>query len=94
MRLANYDMPMRKGVDRLLLTFTVGARVQIACREFLEDFKKTCDHDPFIPEQIPHAGTTAEIRALLYHRLGDEFYWLKDVPGVWPEQCLSIKLPD
>jgi hypothetical protein len=81
-------------VDRLTLTFTVGARVQIACREFLEDFKKTCDQNPFIPEQISYAGTTAEVRALLYHRPGDELYWLKDVPGVWPVQCLSIASSD
>jgi hypothetical protein len=75
--------------------FPVGTKVRIADRGFLEDFKKTWQyHNPLIPEQFLYAGTIAEVRALGYYFGGDELYWLKGVPGVWHEQCLSIESSD
>jgi hypothetical protein len=29
-----------------------------------------------------------------YYHGGDELYWLKEVPGVWHEQCLRIETSD
>jgi len=75
--------------------FPVGTRVRIASRAFLEEFKNTWKyHNPLILEQLRYAGTTAEVEKLGYYHGGDELYRLKNVPGVWHEQCLSDDTTD
>jgi hypothetical protein len=43
---------------------------------------------------LTHAGAIAEVEKLGYYHGGDELYWLKGVPGVWHEQCLSLEAPE
>jgi hypothetical protein len=75
--------------------FPVGTRVRIADRAFLEEFSRTWQyHHPLRSDQLDHAGAIAEIRDLGYYHGGDELYWLRGVPGVWHEECLSLELPE
>jgi len=69
--------------------FPKGSAVQIADRLFLEDFLKTWKlHNKLEPEQLSYAGQIAEVESVGFYRDGDELYRLKDVPGIWHEQCL------
>jgi hypothetical protein len=75
--------------------FPVGTKVRIASLAFLEEFRNTWRyHNPLKPEQLPYADVTAEVEHLGYYHGADELYWLRDVPGVWHEQCLSADPPD
>jgi hypothetical protein len=70
--------------------FPVGTKVRVADKAFLEEFKKTWRyHHPLDADQLNHAGATAEVEKVGYYHGGDELYWLKGLPGVWHEQCLS-----
>ena len=70
--------------------FPVGTKVRIADRIFLEEFSATWRyHHPLQLLQLDHAGAIAEVEKLGYYHGGDALYWLKGVPGVWHEECLS-----
>jgi hypothetical protein len=75
--------------------FPVGTRVRIANRAFLEEFIRTWRyHNPLQPHQLDHAGTIAEVEKLGYYHGADELYWLRGVPGIWHEACLSLEEPE
>jgi hypothetical protein len=75
--------------------FPVGTKVRIANRTFLEEFSgKWRKHHPLQSHQIDYAGVIAEVEKLEYYQGGDELYWLRGVPGVWHEQCLSLEAPE
>jgi len=75
--------------------FPVGTKVRIANRAFLEEFKRTWQyHHPLLPDQLDHAGAITEIERLGYYHGGDELYWLRGVPGVWHEECLTAETPE
>ncbi len=70
--------------------FPEGTLVEIANRGLLEDFKKEWKyHHPLQPQQLAFAGKTAEVVSIGFYHGGDVLYWLKDIPGVWHEQCLK-----
>lgn len=72
--------------------FPVGSLVVIASRELLEIFKKEWKyHHPLQEEQLGFAEHQAEVVSVGYYHGGDVLYWLRDIPGVWHEQCLSGK---
>jgi hypothetical protein len=70
--------------------FPKGSAVKIASRSSLEDFLKTWTlHNKLQPEQLDYAGQTAEVESVGFYHGGDELYKLKDIPGVWHEECLK-----
>jgi hypothetical protein len=70
--------------------FPVGSLVRIADRETLEHFRTTWRyHNPLTEEQVAFAGREAAVTAVGFYHGGDVLYTLRDVPGVWHEQCLS-----
>jgi len=70
--------------------FPVGSSVRIAERADLEHFHATWKlHNPLLAEQFNFAGRNAEVSAVGYYHGGDPLYTLRDIPGVWHEQCLS-----
>lgn len=72
--------------------FPIGTKVRIADRAFLEEFSRTWRyHHPLQPDQLDHAGAVAEVQNLGYYHGADELYWLRGVPGVWHEECLSLE---
>ena len=72
--------------------FPVGTKVRIANRTSQEEFSRTWrKHHPLQPYQLDYAGVIAEVEKLEYYHGGDELYWLRGVPGVWHEQCLSLE---
>ena len=70
--------------------FPAGSRVKIADRASLEEFLKTWKlHNPLESYQLNFAGQVAEVESVgLYHG-GYELYRLKDIPGIWHEECLE-----
>jgi hypothetical protein len=69
--------------------FAVGARVQIASREQLAEFKQSWRyHHPLSVEQLSFAGLQATVREVSFYHGGDVLYALENVPGIWHEQCL------
>jgi hypothetical protein len=70
--------------------FPAGSRVRIRDREQLEQFVKEWEqHNPLQKEQLGFAGQTAQVKSVSFYHGGDELYELKDVPGLWHEQCLT-----
>ena len=72
--------------------FPVGTKVRIANREFLENFKRRWHyHHPLQSDQLDPAGAIAVVEKLGYDHGGDELYWLRGVPGIWHEECLTSR---
>ena len=70
--------------------FPKGSRVKIATRPFLENFKTNWKlHNKLVSEQLEFAGQTAIVESVGFYHGGDELYRLKDIPGIWHEQCLE-----
>jgi hypothetical protein len=69
--------------------FPTGTRVQIAGREHLEQFSKEWKyHNPLKKEQLAFASQFAIVKTVSFYHGGDELYELKELPGLWHEQCL------
>jgi hypothetical protein len=69
--------------------FLRGSRVMIADRPFLDHFLNHWKfHHKLQPAQIEFADKIAKVQSVGFYHGGDELYELKDVPGLWHEQCL------
>jgi hypothetical protein len=67
-----------------------GAKVRVADLNVLEDFKRNWNlHNKLEPNQLEFAGVRAEVESVGFYHGGDELYKLKNVPGIWHEQCLE-----
>lgn len=70
--------------------FPKGSMVRIASRSRLEYFLRTWQlHNKLQPYQIDYADQIVQIESVRFYHGGDELYELKDVPGIWHEQCLA-----
>jgi hypothetical protein len=70
--------------------FPRGSLVKIASRSFLENFVKTWKlHNKLQPDQLNYADQVAEVESVAFYHGADELYRLKDIPGIWHEQCLE-----
>ena len=68
----------------------VGTLVNIAKRDFLEDFLRTWKlHNKLKPEQLDYAGKTGMIKSVGVYHGGDVLYEIEGVPGIWHEHCLE-----
>lgn len=68
----------------------LGSAVRVADRMVLDDFAKTWKlHNPLTTEQLAFAGYDSTVKSVGFYHGGDALYVLKDVPGVWHEQCLE-----
>jgi hypothetical protein len=66
-----------------------GTMVKIANRPSLELFLQTWKlHNRLMADQLDYADRVAEVESVGFYHGGDELYKLKDIPGVWHEQCL------
>lgn len=75
--------------------FPVGAKVRIAERPVLEEFRRTWKYHHFLQsEQLDYAGAAALVESIAFYHGGDEVYWLKGVPGVWHERCLNAAMAE
>jgi hypothetical protein len=74
--------------------FEIGTSVQVADREFLENFLREWKfHNKLQPEQLSYHEQIAIVeKAYVYHG-GDELYKLIGIPGIWHEQCLKAYTP-
>lgn len=67
-----------------------GSKVRIADRAYLEEFLRTWTfHNKLEAQQLNYADQIAEVESVGFYHGGDELYVLKDIPGVWHEQCLK-----
>jgi len=70
--------------------FPKGTRVRIVGRALLEEFMQTWKHhNPLQTDQPKFHDVEAIVEDVGFHHGGDELYKLKDVPGIWHEQCLK-----
>ena len=71
--------------------FDVGTQVRVLPREGLEKFRRDwAFHNPLQPEQLEYGGAQAEVAEIGFYHGGEPLYRLRDVPGVWHEQCLAV----
>jgi hypothetical protein len=69
--------------------FPAGSRVRIADRPFLENFLATWKyHHKLQPDQLAYADREAIVNGVAFYHGGDPLYTLRDIPGMWHEQCL------
>ena len=69
--------------------FPKGSTVRIADLPALEQFAKSWKyHHPLKSAQLQFAGMEAEVADVSFYHGGDVLYELKDIPGIWHEQCL------
>jgi hypothetical protein len=70
--------------------YKVGTKVRIVDRSKLDAFSRPTwrFHTPVAPEQLPYADAEAEVAKVGYYFGGDILYELKDLPGMWHEDCL------
>ncbi len=81
---------MGKTKGRYKAEFPPGSLVRIANRAFLEHFLKTWKlHNPLEPNQLNYGGQIAEVKTVGFYHGGYELYRLRDIPGIWHEQCLE-----
>jgi hypothetical protein len=70
--------------------FPSGSEVQVADVATLEAFRANWRlHNPLAAEQLPWASHRAVVADVGFYHGGDPLYVLRDVPGVWHEQCLT-----
>jgi len=70
--------------------FPKGTPVRVVDRGALERFAAGWKwHHPLQAEQIGFAGVATVVAAIGFYHGGDVLYELKDVPGIWHEQCLA-----
>lgn len=69
--------------------FEVGAPVRVQSLDQLSAFRRSWKfHDPLTDEQLAFADHSTTVAAIGYYHGGDVLYTLKDLPGIWHEQCL------
>jgi hypothetical protein len=69
--------------------FPVGTEVRVADRGFLIHFMETWQyHHRLRPEQLEYAGRLTMVDEVGFYHGGDPVYTLRDIPGLWLEQCL------
>jgi hypothetical protein len=69
--------------------FRVGARVRTISADELRAFQTGWQlHHPLTAEQMAFGDVESVVAEIGYYHGGDVLYHLKDVPGVWHEQCL------
>lgn len=70
--------------------FRVGNPVRVATLDELARLQAQPDfHHPLEPEQLESAGAVATVREISYYLGGEPLYRLENVPGTWPERCLT-----
>jgi hypothetical protein len=70
--------------------FLVGSEVRIIEARRLDRFQATWRyHHPLKPEQLAYAGQVAAVQKVSFYHGGDVLYELRNVPGIWHEQCLE-----
>jgi hypothetical protein len=70
--------------------FPDGTKVRIAPRVLLDVFLRDWKyHHKLDPGQLSYAGSIAEVQSSSFYHGGDVLYILKDIPGIWHEQCLE-----
>lgn len=70
--------------------YPAGSKVKIAARPKLDIFYSDWRyHNKLTRDQLDYAGRPAEVHAVSFYHGGDVLYQLKDVPGIWHEQCLE-----
>ena len=69
--------------------FAQGSSVRVAERAFLERFMMEWNyHHKLQPEQLAYADAVAVVEKVGFYHGGDVLYDLKEIPGIWHEQCL------
>jgi hypothetical protein len=75
--------------DIYTAVYPMGTHVRVADRPFLEGFLATWKyHHKLRPEQLEYAGKESTVEKVSFYHGGDQLYDLKDIPGIWHEQCL------
>jgi hypothetical protein len=70
--------------------FPVGSKVRIADVVQLQEFQRTWQfHHKLRPEQVDYAGKIAEVEEVNFYHGGDVLYKLREIPGIWHEQCVG-----
>jgi hypothetical protein len=70
--------------------FEVGSTVRIQPFGVLDAFRSSWKfHHPLTVEQLRFADHSATVASIGYYHGGDVLYTLKDVPGIWHEECLA-----
>jgi hypothetical protein len=81
---------MDKKEDPYQERFPKNSAVRIASLSVLENFLNTWKlHNKLEPEQLRYADQVAEVESVGLYFGGDVLYKLKNVPGIWHEQCLK-----
>jgi hypothetical protein len=81
---------MGKTRGRYNAEYPKGTKVRVTARNVLENFKRNWNlHNRLDENQLEYAGIIAEVESVGFYHGGDELYKLKDVPGIWHEQCLE-----
>lgn len=81
---------MEKETNIYSQTFATDSKVKIVNRSLLENFLNTWKlHNKLKPEQLDFADRIAVVESVGFYHGGDQLYKLKDIPGVWHEQCLK-----
>ena len=82
-------LPREQNMPPYQERFPIGARVKIADRTVLQDFRRTWKyHTKLTAEQLDYADHTTDVESAGFYHGGDVLYKLRDVPGIWHEQCL------
>jgi len=70
--------------------YATGTKVKVAPRSVLESFSRNWKlHNKLESGQLEYAGIVAEVESVGFYHGGDELYKLKDIPGIWHEECLE-----
>jgi len=70
--------------------FEVGSTVRVQSLDALDAFRSSWKfHHPLTDEQLAFADQSAMVATIGYYHGGDVLYTLKDLPGIWHEQCLG-----
>jgi hypothetical protein len=74
--------------------FPVGSKIRIAGSLPLQEFQRTWKyHHRLNAEQLEYAGKIAQVEKVSFYHGGDVLYELRDIPGIWHEQCLGPTSP-
>jgi hypothetical protein len=70
--------------------YVIGTKVQVASKDQLEAFLLSWKyHHKLTSAQLQYADRLTEVAGVSFYHGGDVLYELKDVPGIWHEQCLK-----
>jgi hypothetical protein len=71
--------------------YAVGTKVKVVSRERLEAFQQNWKyHNKLTTAQLAYANRLTEVAATSFYHGGDVLYELKEVPGIWHEECLEL----